>query len=277
MANTTDTYWSVNGVSLQTLGFNIKTKGDMEPPPLRGEDDMIPYRVGQVLNERLPDSRTLPFKMWAIGMSEDGTQGAYGPRAEYEKNYKKIRDLIWNQGRPVQLTKRWKDYGSSVVKSATAIAVYQGGLGESMNGPARSEFGFDLWLADPFFYGDDWETINFPANQTSVQTPTILGDYPTTIITLQVNGARTNFRLTNNTEGHWVNVNTIVNSATNVLLDIDQWTAKRSVAPINDVIKGVTHFGHKHWLSLRPGAQQLTLSSSAGTGTAVLKYKPRWL
>lgn len=275
MANTTETYWSVNGVSLQTLGFNISTKGGIEPPPLRGDDDKIPYRVGQVLNERIPDSRTLPIKMWAIGLSEDGTVGAFGPRAEYEKNYRKIRDLIWNQGRPIQLTKRWMDYGSGVVKFATATAVYSGGLGESMTGPARATFGFDLWLADPFFYGD-WETVNFTAVSSSTQTPTILGDYPSTIATLQINGARTNPRLTNVTEGHYVNLATTIAAATNVILDIDQWTATRSVAPV-EAIGGVTHFGHKHWLSLRPGPQQLTLSSSAGAGSAVLRYKPRWL
>ena len=77
MANSTDTYWSVNGVSLQTLGFNITTDGDHAPPPLRGDDDLIPYRVGQVLQDRIPNSRTLPFKMWAIGMDEDGAAGLY--------------------------------------------------------------------------------------------------------------------------------------------------------------------------------------------------------
>jgi hypothetical protein len=275
VANTTDTYWSINGVSLQTLGFNIQSRGGHEPPPLRGDDTMVPYRVGKQLSERIPDSRTESFKMWAIGMDEDGLAGAFGPRAEYEKNYKKLRALIYNQGRPVQLTKRWKDYGSSVIKTATATAVYQGGLAESMTGPARAEFGFDMWLADPFYYGD-WETIDFLAGTATRQvTATVLGDYPTTIITLQVNGPRNNFRLTNNTEGHYVNVNTDVASSTNVLLNVDEWTAKRSVTPVN-AIKGVTHFGHKHWLSLRPGSQQLVLSSTTGTGSAVLKYKPRW-
>lgn len=275
MANSTDTYWSINDVSLQTLGFNISTKGGHAPPPLRGEDDLIPYRVGRVLNERVPDSRTLPFTMWAIGMSEDGTVGAFGPRAEYEKNYKKLRALIFNQGRPFRLTKRWRDHGSATIKSATAIGVYQGGLPEAMTGPARSTFGFDVWLADPFFYGDE-ETVNFSAVQPSVQTPTILGDYPTTLITLQINGARTNTRLTNNTEGHYVNVASAIASGQSATLNVDEWTARRSIAPLN-IIKDVTHSGHKHWLSLRPGPQQLTLSSTSGAGSAILKYIPRYL
>lgn len=273
MANSTDTYWDINGVSLQTLGFNITTVGDHAPPPLRGDDTTVPYRVGKQLNDRIPDSRTESFKMWAIGMSEDGTVGAFGPRAEYEKNYKKVRDLIWNQGRPFNLTKRWKDYGSGTVKSATAVGVYQGGLAASMTGPARATFGFDVWLADPFYYGGE-ETVNFLGNGTV--TPTILGDYPTTLITLQLNGARTNSRLTNTTEGHYVNIATAIAAGQNVILDVDKWTAKRSVTPFN-VIRDITHFGHKHWLSLRPGAQALALSSSSGTGTAVLKYKPRWV
>ncbi|WNN95014.1 minor tail protein [Microbacterium phage Magritte] len=273
MANSTDTYWSINGVSLQTLGFNITTKGGHEPPPLRGEDDLIPYKVGRVLNERIPDSRTLPFSMWAIGMTEDGAVGPYGPRAEYERNYKKLRALIFNQGRPFQLTKRWKDYGSTTVKSATAIGVYEGGLPETMTGPARATFGFDVWLADPFFYGEE-ESIPFSATQPSVQTPTILGDYETTLITLQINGARTNTRLTNNTEGHYVNIASTIAAGQSAILNVDEWTANRSIV---NLIKDVTHFGNKHWLSLRPGTQQLTLSSTNGSGSAILKYIPRYL
>lgn len=275
MANSTDTYWDVNGVSLQTLGFNITTMGGHEPPPLRGEDTMIPYRVGAVLEERIPDSRTLSFKMWAIGHDENGLPTAQGPRAEYQKNYKKVRDLIWNQGRPIQLTKRWKDYGSSTVRTATGVGIYQGGLAPEMTGPARSEFGFDIWMADPFFYGTP-VPLNFPAQASSSISPTILGDYPTTRIELQVNGARNNFRLTNNTEGHYVNVNRNVGSGSFVFLDVDTWEAYTSGTPVN-VIATVTHFGHKHWLSLRPGTQQLTLSSTSGSGSAILTYVPRYL
>ena len=161
------------------------------------------------------------------------------------------------------------------MKSAVATGIYEGGLAEAMTGPARSTFGFDVFLADPFFYGAD-ETIPFAATATSTVNATILGDYETTLVKLQINGARTNSRLTNVTEQHYVNLATAIASATNVTLDVDQWTAKRSVAPVN-VIKDVTHFGHKHWLSLRPGAQTLTLSSTTGTGSAVLTYKPRWL
>jgi hypothetical protein len=275
VANSTDTYWSIGDVSLQTLGFNIETRGGHAPPPLRGEDILIPYRPGQRLTERIPDSRTEGFKLWAIGMTEDGTVGPYGPRAEYEKNYKKLRALIYNQGRPVQLTKRWKDYGSSTVKSATATAIYQGGLDESMTGPARATMGFDMWLADPFYYGD-WEPVNFSAVANSVQTPTILGDYPTTVITLQANGARTGLRLTNSTEDIWLDYAGTIAAGSSVVFDVDAWTAKRSTTPTN-AIRDVSHFGHKHWMSLRPGVQRLAITSNSGTGSAVLKYKPRWL
>lgn len=275
MANSTDVFWSVNGVSIQTLGFNVATRGGHAPPPLRGSDTLIPYRVGQQLEERIPDSRTLPFKMWAIGMDEDGLVGAYGPRSEYEKNYKKLRNLIWNQGRPITLTKRWKDYGSGTVQTATATGIYDGGLAEEMTGPARSDFGFDIFLADPFFYGAA-VPVTFTAVATSTQNITVLGDYPTTKATLLVNGARTNFRLTNSTEGHYVNVNSVIGAGATATIDVDLWTAVKSAAPTN-IIKDVTHFGHKHWLSLRPGAQSLVLSSSSGSASATLTYIPRWL
>lgn len=278
MSNTTDTYWEVNGVSLQTYAFNITTwGGDLQaPPPLRGEDQKIPFRPGVLLQPRIPDSMTRTFNMWVIGADEDGNI-VPSRRAEFERNYKKIRALFWNGGEPVTIKKRWRDYGSSVIREAVGTAIFADGLAPAMQGSQRATFSVAMFFADPFFYGDE-ETIPFNAVATATTTATILGDYETTDISLEFSGARNNMRLTNVTRGIWLNVQRDLASGSKIVVDVDDWTAVQNPTgtPVN-VIRYVTHFGHKFWMSLKPGSQQLRISSTSGAGAATLKYRPRWI
>jgi hypothetical protein len=280
VALSSDTYWDVNGIPLQTYAYNITTwGGDLQaPPPLRGEDLTIPYRPGQVLQTRRPEGRSVTFDMWVVGADVDGNVPQYASmRAEFEKNFKMLRSLFWNQGKPVTLTKRWRDYSTGAIQSASARAIFANGLSPTMHGGLRASFSVELYLPDPFFYGSEL-TVNFPASASSSSTPNILGDYETTVIRLDVNGARNNFRLTNTSEGVYVNVNQSLASGQLIRLEIDNWTARKNPSTDNsNVIASVTSLGHPFWFVLRPGAQALTLTSSSGTGSATLKYRPRWL
>jgi hypothetical protein len=280
MTVTTETYWSVNGVPLNTLAYNVTTwGGDLQaPPPLRGEDLTIPYRPGQVLQSRRPDGRSLSFSMWVLGADEDGNVPENKTmRAEFEKNFKMLRNLFWNQGRPVSITKRWRDYDTGALQTATATGIFSNGLAPTMNGGLRASFSVDFFLPDPFFYGPE-VTVNFAATSTSNQTFTVLGDFETTVVLLTVNGARTNFRWTNNTESVYVNVSGVFATGASAWIDVDNWQARRNPSAENTtLIASVTHLGHPFWFVLRPGPQNVSLSSSSGTGTGVLKYRPRWL
>lgn len=274
MSNSTDTYWEINGVSLQTMAWNITSWGGelQAPPPLRGDNQKIPYRPGVVMEERLPDSMTRTFSMWVVGADEDGNI-VPNRRAEFERNLKKLRALFWNQGRPVQITKRWREYGGSTVQTATGTAIFSGGFAPSMQGSQRASFTVDMFFADPFYYGPEI-AIPVPSATTSTITPTVYGDYETTDLTIEFSGARDNMRLTNVTEGIWVNVQRTLALGSKILLDADEWTSKQGST---NVVRYVTHFGHKFWMALRPGTQQLRLSSTSGDGSAVIKYRPRWM
>lgn len=280
MTNSTTTFWDINGVSLQTYAWNITTwGGDLNaPPPLRGDDLTIPYRPGQVFQARRPDGRSVSFNMWVVGADEDGDVPSNAPmRAEFEHNFKNLRALFWNQGKPVTLTRRWKDYGSSIVNTASAKAVFANGIAPVMTGAQRATFSVEMFLPDPFFYGPD-EVVNFASAATRVLTPTILGDYETTQILLEFDGARNNFRMTNNTEGVYVNVAQSLSLGQKVRLDVDNWVARKNPSTDNtNVVASVSSLGHPYWFVLRPGAQELTLSSSTGTGAATLTYRPRWI
>ncbi|QOP66168.1 minor tail protein [Arthrobacter phage DanielleIgnace] len=70
MPNSTAEYWDVDGVSLQTFAQNIKSWGGSREgvPPLRGEDQLIPYMPGRRFVKKVPDSRTITLKGWVAGM-----------------------------------------------------------------------------------------------------------------------------------------------------------------------------------------------------------------
>ena len=277
MALSTTTYWDINGVPLQTYAYNISTwGGDLQaPPPLRGEDITIPYVPGKRFMPRVPDSRSMTLEMWVVGADVDGKVPTSATmRAEFEKNLKMLRNLFWNQGNPVTLTKRWKEYGSSTVLTASAKAIYASGFAPAMNGALRASFSVEFLLPDPFFYGAE-QTINFSATATSNQTFTVPGDYETSRLTMQFNGARTNMRLTNTSRGIYVNVNNTLGAGSSILVNPEAWTAVKDSS--SNVVSQVTYVGHTNWMSLSPGAQTLSLTSSSGTGSGVLKYTPRYL
>ena len=69
MPNSTVEYWDVDGVSLQTLTQNLKSWGGSREgvPPLRGEDQKIPFMRGSRFVRKVPDSRTITLTGWLLG------------------------------------------------------------------------------------------------------------------------------------------------------------------------------------------------------------------
>ncbi len=281
MANSTDTYWEINGVSLQTLGWNITSGGGdlMSPPPMRGEDIVIPYVPGAVLQPRIPDSRTISFSMWVQGSDSDGRVPASATmRAEFEKNLKMLRALFWNGGQPVTLTRRWKNYGAGAVVSASATAIFEGGFAPAMTGSQRATYSVDMRLPDPFFYGAEELLATFSGATSQTIPVTVKGDYESTSIRLEVDGARNNVRLTNTGEGIWVNLNQNLSVSDKAVLSVDAWTAfKNPTGTSVNVIRDVTYVGHTRWMSLTPGARNLSVTSTSGTGAVRVYYRPKYL
>lgn len=165
MTNSTQYYWSVDGVSLQTYAYNIETWGGdaQSPPPLRGGDTVIPYAVGETYHRKVPGARTISFGMWVVGANKDGSipQGG-SSRKLFEENWRKLRSLLWNPNRQIELTKRFKDWTTGQMVEATAKAEFAGGLAPTMNGTQRAVFTVQLRLADPFFYGKE-KTVSINA------------------------------------------------------------------------------------------------------------------
>jgi len=162
MANSTEVFWDIDGVSLQTYAYNIETWGGdrQSVPSLRGNDITIPYAAGSFWVPKIPDSRSISIAGWVVGATEDGDIPLDSNKREvFEANWNMLKRLMWTPHRQVKLTKRWKEYGSDEVLEATALAQFTGGLSPTMTGTSRATFVVQLQLADPFFYGAEEETI----------------------------------------------------------------------------------------------------------------------
>lgn len=72
MVNSTEEYWDVDGVSLQTLVQNLSSWGaDREGvPDLRGSDAVIPSAPGERFMAKQPGARTITLDGWLTGAKE---------------------------------------------------------------------------------------------------------------------------------------------------------------------------------------------------------------
>lgn len=259
MTNTTDTYWSVDGASLQTLAKNIETKGGsrLGVAPLRGDDFVVPTKFGRQHVPKVADARVLSLQGWVQGCDDDGVV-AVGSEQIFADNWQALRRLFWRTDRQINLTKRWKGV-DGVVRSAVAKAEFAGGLEPAMMDPSSAKFTVDLMLADPYFYGTpDSQTIT-----TAGGTITPGGDDTTRAITLEFTGAGPK-TLTNTETGRSI---TVTGPTT---IDILAWTAT-SIGTA-----GVDTAGEKNeqfWFSLERGANPLTLDHD----TCIVTWTPVYL
>ncbi len=302
MTNTTETYWDVNGVSLQTLAFNITTLGGdrMAPPPVRGEAIEVPFMPGTIWTPKVPDARVITLGMWVQGANEDGTIPIEeGARRRFEQNWLKLRKLLWQPRRQFTLTKRFwvpeedlTDAGVVVddlprsglyrLISASAKASFADGLSPSMTGPGRASFTVDLRLDDPYFYSDAL-TINLSmasggANPGPTRNIEILGDDRTTDIALEFTGPLSAPRIENATHGVWMRYNTSVADGVKASANVRAFQARHDLT--GTVLKSsgyVQHGGDPFWLFLEPGVNQLKLTATSGTGVVKMTYRPGWL
>jgi len=276
MTNTTPTYWSANGESLQTYAKNIETLGGrLKPPPFRGDDITIPYAPGQRWVPKTADSQVISLAMWVRGYNDDNSQPA-DVNQKFMDNWRALRSLLWNPEKQFALQKRF--YVNGVLRSATALAQYESGLEPTMIGRGGAKFVVDLKLADPYFYDDELKT--FPLVNGN-QTINVLGDVKTRNINITINGSRTNTKIiaTLDPVNVQVEYRDVLLSGDVAHLDVMNYSASTDPAatPAFDSTGKVWHTGAPHWLALAPGDTVVNVSSSSGAGTIQLQARGAWI
>lgn len=201
-------------------------------------------------------------------------------------NWRRLRRLLWNPGRQVALTKRWRDE-AGVLRTATALAEFAGGLSpDVMAGGTRGEFSVDLLLADPFFYDSAPQAVTVPANGAQQQV-TVLGDYRSRKVMIDWAGKMTGLTLTAS-DGVSLTVNDPasadpIGSLVSWHVDVEKFVATKRVnaggiPALLPWTGNVVHAGAKEFFSLAPGLLGLGAVSSLPANTPVtIVYYPAWL
>lgn len=300
MTDTTQTFWDVNGISLQTYAFNIETLGgDREAPPsVRGSNLKVPFRPGEVWVPKVEESRTITLGMWVIGAELDGTVPTTRDQfLTFQRNWRELRQLLWGNPRQQStLTKRFwvpaqdledagvdttgmTAYYDHVLYSAEAKVEWAGGLVPRMTGGTRAAFTVDLRLADPFFVGPEIEIpFSLDEDPGSEHEIFVLGDARTTLIQADLTGPITEPVFTNHSASGdlWMRY-AVVDDSETATIDVDRFSASHDPGGVPFKSSGwVQHDGDKFWFYLNPGLNEVELTATSGTGEAVLKYRPRW-
>lgn len=256
MTVTTPVYWTYKGVTLNTLAYNIKTRGGsrMGTAQPRGENQLIPGMTGRRHLWKLRDSRIITLAMWVRGADEDGTRplSHEALAVKFDQNWEMLANLFDDDGQ-WPLIKRFRD-GVGGFKTATAMAEYWDGLDPDMDDEFKAEFAPQLLLADPWFY---------EAQITGLSgATTIGGNKPTerVVVTLPA-GSRISW------EGglRWIQNN----SGGTATIDCRERSAMVGAGYVNGQITRDRNTAE--WATLKPGAY--TFSFTAGGSLA---YQPAW-
>lgn len=273
MPNNTLTYWEADGQSLHTYAKSITTLSGMGPPQFRGADHTVPLKPGQTWVPKTFDANTITLAMVLRGIAEHATNIDGTPtKAQYQSNWNDLIRMLWKPGQLVSLRKRFYDGG--ILRQASALVEYKGGLQPTMIGDKASRCTVDLNVLSGVFFDDNLTTEPLVNGNQNI---TVLGNAPTTRIFVTVNGARVNPKIRNNTAGvEFTYPRTLLAGAT-VVADVENFGVTDSASPGVDMSPYVTQDGFAQWLVLRPGVNQINVSSTSGTGTVSLQYRAAWV
>jgi hypothetical protein len=262
--------WAIDGVDLLDLASDVQRIDANLAPPLRGDDRQYAFRPGRAYRARVTDSRSVTLGLWLIGQDGPGTTVA-----DYMDNYAAAeRDLLRllrpDGGREFEISKTWTD--DLGTHTATGRGIAPGGIERNRAGKHAGRVTVDIGMADPFFYGS---VITVPLTKNVPATITNPGDEGTVMVEIDYAGILSNPVVTNSTPDPeiYVKVGTAIAAGDTVRLNADLATATRDSDGAN-LIGAVTHSGHRAWLRLGTGANQVTLTADSGAGSAVLRYWP---
>lgn len=261
---TTNEYWAINGVPLNTLAYNITTQSRrMQAPELRGDRvTELANRSGGIAHAMLPSARIFTFSMWVVGADEDGlVPTTHSQRAQFNANWQALFDLVYSEDSALTITRRRDTPLGTEVH--TAEAWYVAGLDPTMTGNTRAEFDFDLILPDVWFEGS-------PVVASIPGTINVLGDVHTTDMVLSLSGFSNGARITNATNGWWVG-REVGSGSTSLTINTKKWTVYSGGDTSYDYSYYISHGGGSSWFRLEPGANVITGVSGTVTYTPLFK------
>lgn len=256
--NTTDEFWDIDGVSLNTLAWNIETLGGgrLRVPSVRGENIEIDGRPGSIWVPKVSGPQLITLGMWVKDSNADGTIPAHGSqRRAYNENWEALVALLFRPWELLSLTKRW--YTQGILRSAIGLAEYVSGLEPAMIDPSSAKFTVDLNIPETYFFGP---LESHPVDTVSVGAPATVtvnnkGQDMLYDMSISLPAGST---LTNSTLG----ISVTNNGAATATLDVLDFQ-------VSGVNPGDITSTDDYWMALKPG-------DNAMTGNATIDFKPNY-
>lgn len=284
MSNSSQEFWYVNGTSLNTYAWAVKTFGGSPRglPPLRGGDIPVAYRPGKLFRSKLPDSRVISLLMWTAGIDPSTSQPASDVNLQFSDNFQMLRNLFWTPDGQLSLTRQWRysqpvgvGMGIPTMVAATAQVQIAGTMDPTMTGQGRADFAIDLLLADPYFYGPSLNyTLPYGVTTNVINSGDAEAAY--TSSSIQLTGPLINPTLVNTTKGISMTLNTVIASGDSVTIDVGSFSAIRLSDSFN-LTGAITRTGSKRWMSYGPGNNSITLTATSGSGSAYISFQPPYI
>lgn len=262
--------YSFGSVDLGMLGLRITSlDGPKAIPPLRGKNIPIASAPGQLWTPHQPDSRR-----YALGLTlNDPGDGGFLLR----QNLKLLAKAFAAPG--LQALVRHDSDGVTATAQAQCVAwdpkdvsqvavVYQATA--------------DFELPDPYFYASDSAgnlaplavgPVSIPASPTTVDVVSpadVRGHH----VVFTFTGPISNPRITNPSNGIWVEVDVTVGAGKLLVIDCGAWTATNDGV---NAIGSVRHSGAFPWMFLEPGDNPLSVTSSSPGGSLSLTFDSPYL
>lgn len=276
--------WDVDGVSLHRLGWHVETVGGAryDTPPMIGEDRQNAGMAGEVFTPKLPGARVLELGMWVLGADAETGGRVDDARLEWNENWDQLRSLLFTPRREVVLTRRtWRRDGTGQPHMLTVegLAQLSEPMRPAMTGRTRARFTVALKMTHPYFYGPEISSGNITVGQekTVVHPGGDIACWRHAYVYFV--GPLTNPRVTNAVTGTWCGMGGLIKTVAageTVTLDIGLYRASSHPSGQNR-IGDVANAGAPQWLHLAPGQNRLRLTADAGTGYAVVKFRPNYI
>lgn len=290
---TTDEWWEVDGVVLNTLAFNIATiDGTEQLPPMRGENVLVGNRPGRRHIPKVPDERIISLGMWVVGADVYGDASA-DQRATFRTNWEALKALFGQPGRQMVVTRRYRLLDG--IHTRSALVEIAGPMELSARGHTAGAFVVDLKMADPFWYGPVQQAIadrststrggfDFPLDFPLLFDVEVIVEYGTIDTTIDYTGVyKTHpfIRLDGPVENPYI---WHVQSDSTLALDIEltegEWlefdfensriTLNGTTSVYNLLTNGSS------WFFLDRGENTIQFGGDAGQGILTIVYRPNY-
>lgn len=282
----TTTTWSqlqdvrCGGQSLKNYGYGLQLVGGFDSSPGKvGKNFAVAYKRGNVYVPKRLDELTRTVSMWVDSRHPDGTFPITYADTIRQRNAN-VREVLAMFGgdsglvtitRDILLPAEW---GGDQVWTAYAEALNPITPEWADSSDEEAFFTVDLTFHDPLWYG--------PSSNASVVTGTPLAfnnkgsvAIDEAVIKFVAGGSGwSNPQLNNGTR--WVKLGSAIAAGDSVTVDCGKGTVKRTSDGAN-LMGALTFSGAASFMRFERGSQNLTVTATSGSGTAVLTTRTPFL